>query len=250
MCKTTLTHFNCLCTALVVHSCALNFPLGRMVCGPPNLIKKDIYAYSDCDDCLLGAPIREEKRMRLAKKANERWMEIVEDVLGDGDENGEGVEEIRLECEDERAGDEGEGEVFDGGKDRVRDMEEEWEVLMNRQKSKDGYQEENEDEDAQLLAAQEAIQSELETPEDDPDTDDDLAAAAQLLSALRQELGKVDVVSQDADIDESDEGQEERDDRESKGHVQTILESLGKLRDRSERVEVDSKDVEQEDWGM
>ncbi|TGO49881.1 hypothetical protein BCON_0197g00130 [Botryotinia convoluta] len=250
MCKTTHTHFSCLCTALVVHSCALNFPLGRMVCGPPNLVKKDIYVYSDCDDCLLGAPIREQKRIRLAKKASERWMEIVEDVIGDGDEHGEGVEEIRLGCADERAGGEGEGKVYDGGKDRGRDMEEEWEVLMNRQKNKDGYQEENEDEDAQLLAAQEATQSELENTEDNPDEDDDLAAAAQLLSALRQELGKGDMNSQDAAIDESDEGKEEGDDKESKGHVQTIMENLGRLRDRSERVEVDSMVLEQEDWGM
>ncbi|TGO26382.1 hypothetical protein BPAE_0061g00540 [Botrytis paeoniae] len=250
MCKTTLTHFNCLCTALVVHSCALNFPLGRMVCGPPNLIKKDIYAYSDCDDCLRGAPTREKKRIRLAKKASEIWMEIVEDVIGDGDEHGEGVEEIRLECEDERAGGEGEGEVYDGSKGCDRDMEEEWKVLMNRQKTKDGYQEENEDEEAQLLAAQEAVQSELETSEDDPDEDDDLAATAQLLSALRQELRKGDMVSREADIDESEESKKESDDKEYKGHVQTIMESLGKLRDRSERVEVDSMVLEQEDWGM
>ncbi|TGO35240.1 hypothetical protein BHYA_0165g00120 [Botrytis hyacinthi] len=249
MCKTTLTHFNCLCTALVVHSCALGFPLGRMVCGPPNLIKKDIYVYSDCDDCLNGAPLREEKRNRLKNKASERWLEIVEDVIADGDEHGEGVEEIRLECADERAGDEEEGEVFDGGKDRDRCLDEEWEVLMNRQKSKDGYQEESEDEDAQLLAAQEAIQSELENSEDASDEDDDLAAA-QLLSALRQELGKDDMVSQDAEIEESNESKEKGGDKESKAHVQTIMENLGKLRDRSERVEVDSMVVEQEDWGM
>ncbi|TEY54936.1 hypothetical protein BOTCAL_0235g00080 [Botryotinia calthae] len=250
MCKTTHTHFSCLCTALVVHSCALNFPLGRMVCGPPNLIKKDIHVYSDCDDCLLGAPIREERRNRLAKKASERWMTIVDDVINNGDEHDEGVEEIRLECEDERAGDEGEGEVYNGGEDRDRDMEEEWEVLMNRQKNRDGYQEETEDEDAQLLAAQEAIQSELEHSEGAPDEDDDMAAAAQLLSALRQELGKGNMVSKGADIDESDEGKEERDDEESKEHVQTIMENLGKLRKRSGRVEVDHMLVEQEDWGM
>ncbi|KAF7909389.1 uncharacterized protein EAF01_003107 [Botrytis porri] len=250
MCKTTLTHFNCLCTALVVHSCALNFPLGRMVCGPPNLIKKDIYVYSDCDDCLLGAPVREEKRNRLAKKASERWMEIVEDVLDDGDEDVEGVEEIRLECEDERTGDEGEGEVYDRGKDCERDMEEEWEILIDRQKNKDGYQEESEDDEAQLLAAQGSIQSELENPEDDPDENDDLAAAAQLLSALKQELGKDDMVSQDVDIDESEEGKEDGDNNEHQGHVETILESLGKLRDRSERVEVDSTDAGRNDWGL
>ncbi|KAF7900030.1 hypothetical protein EAF00_004366 [Botryotinia globosa] len=250
MCKTTLTHFNCLCTALVVHSCALDFPLGRMVCGPPNLIKKDIYVYSDCDDCLNGAPLREEKRNRLENKTSERWLEIVEDVIADDDEHGEEVEEIRLECADERAGDEGEGEVYDGGKGRDRCLEEEWEVLMNRQKSKCGYQEGNEDEEAHLLAAQEAIQSELENSEDASDEDDDLAAAAQLLSALRQELGKDDTVSRDADIDEGEEGGEEGDDKESKAHVQTIMENLGKLRDRSERVEVDSMITEQEDWGM
>ncbi|TGO57992.1 hypothetical protein BOTNAR_0190g00140 [Botryotinia narcissicola] len=227
MCKTTLTHFNCLCTALVVHSCALGFPLGRMVCSPPNLIKKDIYVYSDCDDCLSGAPLREEKRKRLKNKTRERWLKIVEDVIADGDENSEEVEEIRLECADERAGDEGKGE-----------------------KNKDGYQEGSEDGDAQLLAAQEAIQSELENSEDASDEDDDLAAATQLLSALRQELGKDDTVSQGADIDGSEEGGEEGDDKESKAHVQTIMESLGKLRDRSERVEVDSMVLEQEDWGM
>lgn len=250
MCKTTLTHFKCLCTALVVHSCALGFPLGRMVCGPPNLIKKDIYVYSDCDDCLEGAHLREEKRDRLKNKGSERWLDIVEDVIGESDENGEEVEEIRLECADERAGDAGEGEVFDGGEDRDRCLDEEWEVLMNRQKTKDGYQEENEDEEAQFLAAQEAIQSELENSEDASDEDDDLAATAQLLSALRQELGKGDMALQDADIDESEEGKEEGDDQESKGHVQTIMENLGKLRDRSERVEVDSMVAGQEDWGI
>ncbi|KAF7955630.1 hypothetical protein EAE96_004556 [Botrytis aclada] len=221
-----------------------------MVCGPPNLIKKDIYVYSDCDDCLLGAPIREERRNRQAKKASERWMEIVEDVIGDDDEDREEVEEIRLECTDERAGDEGEGEVFDEGANRDRDLEEEWEVFMSRQKNKDGYKEENEDEDAQLTAAQETIQSELENSGDASDEDDDSAAAAQLLSALRQELGKDDRVSQEADIDESGEGKEEGDDEEYKGHVQTIMENLGKLRDRSERVEIDSTDAKQEDWGM
>ncbi|KAF7872030.1 uncharacterized protein EAF02_009135 [Botrytis sinoallii] len=233
MCKATLTHFSCLCTALVVHSCALGFPLGRMVCGPPNLIKKDIYAYSHCDDCVEGAPLREEKRVRLEKKASERWMEVVEDVIGDGDEHGEGVEEIRSECADERVGDEGEGGVYDEGKDQT----------------KEGHQEENEDEEA-WLAAQEAIQSELENSEDTSDEDDDLAAAAQLLSALRQELGKGDIVSQDADIDESEEGKEEGDEKEYKGHVQTIMENLSRLRDRSERVEVDSMVAEQEDWGI
>ncbi|KAM0136772.1 hypothetical protein ACHAO1_004331 [Botrytis cinerea] len=221
-----------------------------MVCGPPNLIKKDIHVYSDCDDCLLGAPIREERRKRLAKKASERWMTIVDDVINDGDEHGEGVEEIRLECADERAGDEGEGEVYDGGEDRDRYMEEEWEVLMNRQKNKHEYQEENEDEDARLLAAQEAIQSELENSEGAPDEDDDMAAAAQLLSALRQELGNGNMDSKDADIDQSDEGKEEGDDGESQEHVQAIMENLGKLRERSEKVEVDSMLAEQEDWGM
>ncbi|KAF7913561.1 hypothetical protein EAE99_010587 [Botrytis elliptica] len=249
MCKATLTHFSCLCTALVVHSCALGFPLGRMVCGPPNLIKKDIYVYSHCDDCVDGAPLREEKRVRLEKKASERWMEIVEDVIGDDDEHSEGVEEIRLECADERAGDEGEGEVYDEGKYRERSLEEDWEVLMKRQKTKEGHQEENEDEEA-WLAAQEAIQSELENSEDTSDEDDDLAAAAQLLSALRQELGKGDTVSQDADFDESEEGKEEGDEKEYEGHVQTIMENLSRLRDRSERVEVDSMVAEQEDWGL
>ncbi|KAK6594901.1 hypothetical protein H4I96_10632 [Botrytis cinerea] len=202
-----------------------------MVCGPPNLIKKDIHVYSDCDDCLLGAPIREERRKRLAKKASERWMTIVDDVINDGDEHGEGVEEIRLEFADERA----------GMKERVK-------FMMAKNKHK--YQEENEDEDARLLAAQEAIQSELENSEGAPDEDDDMAAAAQLLSALRQELGKGNMDSKDADIDQSDEGKEEGDDGESQEHVQAIMENLGKLRERSEKVEVDSMLAEQEDCGM
>ncbi|APA11317.1 hypothetical protein sscle_07g060870 [Sclerotinia sclerotiorum 1980 UF-70] len=236
MCNTTHTHYACFCIALVVHSCAFNYPLGRLVCPPPHLKKKHIYVYADCDDCLLAA---EERNVNFAKKASRAWMRMGEEGMGSREEreveNGDGnrdeeverVEEIRLECEDGGDGN-GEGEIYD------KDGETQYKVTKTRKKHKYSRtnSDENSNEDAQLSAAQLAIQSEIEQSEDSPDENDDLAATAQLLSALHQELGDTDMSIQNGDVGNADEdGEEDKEYKEYKEHIQTIMENLGKLRD-------------------
>ncbi|KAJ8069414.1 hypothetical protein OCU04_003067 [Sclerotinia nivalis] len=248
MCKTTHTHYACFCTALIVHSCALNYPLGRLVCPPPNLVKKHIYVYADCNDCLIAA---EERNENFAKKASRAWMRMGEEVMddeeredgngdGDRDEEGERVQEVHLECEE--GGDEGgEGEVYD------MDRETQYNVMTTGKKHKysSTNEDENSNEDAQL-----AIQSEIEQSEDSPDENDDLAAAAQLLSALRQELGDTDMIFQSGDVKNEDGDEDEDVDGEYKEHVQTIMENLGKLREeRNMQVKrsVDAMNIGQEE---
>ncbi|CAD6443823.1 3541f1cf-c08c-49b2-89d9-9a24c4047bc4 [Sclerotinia trifoliorum] len=247
MCNTTHTHYACFCIALVVHSCAYNYPHGRLVCPPPYLKKKHIYVYADCDDCLIAA---EERNVNFAKKASRAWMRTGEREMnngeeregenGDGneDEEGESVEEVRLECEE--GGDEaGEGEIYD------MDRETRYNVTKTRKKHQHSKtnEDKNSDEDAQLSAAQLAgCQFEIEESENSPDENDDMAAAAQLLSALRQELGDTDMIIQSGDVenenegggedeDEDEDGDKDKEYKEYKEHVQTILENLGKLRD-------------------
>ncbi|ESZ90770.1 hypothetical protein SBOR_8841 [Sclerotinia borealis F-4128] len=268
MCKTTHTHFTCRCTHLIVHSCALDFPLGRLVCPPPHLVKKDIYVYADCDDCLVAFSIREE---RAAKKASERWMSMIGEVMGEvmGGEEGDadGVDGVDIDISEEdreeiRDGDmveiaegveiqrgvgcggieegEWEGEVFDMEMELERDLR----VLVGKYEA----EADNETEDSQLETAQLDIQNEIDQADDDTGENDDIAAAAQLLAALGQ-VENSEMITEGEGEGEDVEDKDEDEDREFSEHVQTIMKNLRKLRRerRDMHVKIGATDIERQE---
>lgn len=183
---------------------------------------------------------------------------MVEEVLEA--ESGE-VKEVYM---DEEKGDgDKKGEVKEEEEVYGEEMEKKYNAMMNRAKSmrrSDMHMDidenlsspSNSDEDMDLEKTQRDIQSEIEESDQSPTENDDIAAAAQLLSALNQELGY-----SGSGINAAGGGNEnEGEDKEYAEHVQTIMENLGKLKEgRRSRREVrremqgvvDAMDIEQEE---